>query len=705
MRHAILISIFSLMTAIVTAAPVKRGQWQTIMLADSTQVKAELRGDEHAHWWQDADGKRYVQDDATGLYVVAEGMPANAKRRSVRRKAVMAKRRSNATTASTFNGEKRGLIILAEFPNKKFSYSSPRAIFDRIANERDYSDHGFKGSVRDYFIAQSGGLFTLDFDVVGPVTMSNNYSYYGNNVNGNDAHAEEMIREACLGVDSEVDFSQYDWNGDGEAEEVFVVYAGKGENDGGADNTIWPHMFYLSECGISLTLDGVKIDTYACTSELDGSSNLAGIGTFCHEFSHCMGFPDMYDTGSDNNFGMGSWDLMDYGSYNDDGYTPAGYSGYEKMVCGWTVPVELKADTIVTGIKPMADMGQTYIIYNEGNRNEYYILENRQKKSFDASLPGNGMLIEHIDYDDDIWYNNVVNTTDNSDFPNDHQRITIFHANNIDAYERYAAYPFKDNDSLTNYSSPAARVYNANSDGSYFMNCAVSGITENADSTMSFIFAMTGGSDSTGGDSGDTQPTDGVLFKETFDNCNGIGGNDNKFSSFTTNFTAFNPDNDGWTSNYASGGKKCAWFGTSSQAGSVTTPTITLSGDTATLSFRAACWAANKDKTWLQFYVTKGNATLIDSGDFTLTKGAFNDYSVRIVGKGDVKFEFVAGGRFFLDEVTVTVPQKTTTTIKTISHTTLANNRIYTLSGQYVGTDLRSLPKGIYVAGGRKVVK
>lgn len=187
-------------------------------------------------------------------------------------------------------------------------------------------------------------------------------------------------------------------------EEVFILYAGHGENDTRNSNLIWPHMSQLAGyTDGTLTLDGVTINTYACTSELQADGSLAGIGTFCHEFSHCMGFPDMYDTtDGGNNYGMGSWDLMDYGSYNDDTYTPAGYTGYEKMVCGWTTPVELDSDTTITDMQPLADMGQTYIIYNKGNANEYYILENRQLTGYDAALPGAGLLIEHIDYDPDI---------------------------------------------------------------------------------------------------------------------------------------------------------------------------------------------------------------------------------------------------------------------------------------------------------------
>lgn len=694
------------MPAIASAIPVKRGLWQTITLSSGETVSAQLCGDEHNHWWQDSDGNRYVQDSATEFFVLAtDTQTASAKRKAAKAHAKTAQKRKANADKAIFQGEKRGLIILVQFSDMSFKYSNAKALYDRIANEEGYSDHDFNGSIRDYFIAQSGGQFTLDFDVAGPVTMSKSYSYYGKNVGIDDAHPDEMVKAACEAVDGDVDFSKYDWDGDGEVEEVFVVYAGLGEADGGSTNTIWPHMFWLSETNMALTLDGVKIDTYACTSELNGSNDLAGIGTFCHEFSHCMGFPDMYDTGDDGNFGMDEWDLMDYGSYNGDGYTPAGYSGYEKMVCGWTEPVELVGDTTISNIKPLSEQGQTYIVYNQGNKNEYYILENRQQKAYDAELPGHGMLIEHIDYDEKIWDNNVVNTTDDSSCPNSHQRITIFHANNSESTSSsaYAAYPYNGNDSLTNTSRPAAKLYNANSDGSYYMNCAIRNITENSDGTMSFSFGKTA-SETTGSDS--TTLRGDTLFIETFDKCSGKGGNDGQFSNFTTPSTStFSPDNDGWTGNYNSGGWQCGVFGTSKIAGWTKTPSFTLAGDTAVVSFQAACWNASKDNTSLQVELEADNAKLLDTNTITMTKGKFISYTLKIVGSGTAKISFTGGRRFFLDDIVVT-KQATPTAIKSVMATSQkTDRRIYSLNGQFVGTDIKSLPQGIYIQNKKKIVK
>lgn len=711
------------------SVPAKRGVWRTVTLSNGLTIKARLCGDEHAHWWQAEDGSCFDVDSlGKGKAVVPQELMSKARSRMAARR--QAARRANAKKASQriatngntgkFQGQRHGLIILVNFADSKFNTSKfgpTQTLYSRIANEANYGENNFKGSISDYFKAQSGGQFLLDFDVAGPVTLPNGYSYYGqNDDDGYDKRPTQMVREACQAVDGSVDFSKYDWDGDGEVEEVFVVYAGNGEHDtNNQPNLIWPHMDNLANYKEQLTLDGVTINTYACASELNSDKTLSGIGTFCHEFSHCMGFPDMYDTASDgNNFGMGSWDLMDYGSYNGYGYVPAGYSGYEKMVCGWTTPIELDKPMTVNGMERLADMGQTYIIYNKGNRNEYYILENRQQSGFDKYLPGSGLLIEHVDYDKDIWEWNAVNTTNGGYYPegsstpsyNDHQRITIFHANNIEYDGNNATYPYASLDSLTDNSQPAATVWNANADGTYLMHCRVYGITQNADGTVAFSFGRADGNA--------TGTNDSILFKETFDKCTGTGGNDGKFSGNIA-FSVFEPDNDGWkhidglTGNYMYGAKKCARFGNSSKSisGWVVSPAFTLQGDTAVISFRAAGWNTEAEGTGLDVSVSGTDAKLLDNGNLTMKKGEWTTYSLRVKGSGRCTITFMPGKRFFLDDVMVKREKpKASTGISGVRHADgKAAQAVYTLDGRRVGYDLRALPHGIYIVGGKKIAK
>ena len=711
------------------SVPAKRGVWRTITLSNGLTIKARLCGDEHAHWWQAEDGSCFDVDSlGKGKAVVPQELMSKARSRMAARR--QAARRANAKKASQriatngntgkFQGQRHGLIILVNFADSKFNTSKfgpTQTLYSRIANEANYGENNFKGSISDYFKAQSCGQFLLDFDVAGPVTLPHGYSYYGQNDDyGYDKRPTKMVREACQAVDGSVDFSKYDWDGDGEVEEVFVVYAGNGEHDTtNQPNLIWPHMDNLANYDEQLTLDGVTINTYACASELNGDKTLSGIGTFCHEFSHCMGFPDMYDTASDgNNFGMGSWDLMDYGSYNGAGYVPAGYSGYEKMVCGWTTPIELDKPMTVNGMERLADMGQTYIIYNKGNRNEYYILENRQQSGFDKYLPGSGLLIERVDYDKDIWEWNAVNTTNGGYYPegsstpsyNDHQRITIFHANNIENDGNNATYPYASLDSLTDSSQPAATVWNANADGTYLMHCRVYGITQNADGTVAFSFGWADGNA--------TGTNDSILFKETFDKCAGTGGNDGKFSGNIA-FSVFEPDNDGWkhidglAGNYMYAANKCARFGNSSKSisGWVVSPAFTLQGDTAVISFRAAGWNTEAEGTGLDVSVSGTDAKLLDNGNLTMKKGEWTTYSLRVKGSGRCTITFMPGKRFFLDDVMVKREKpKASTGISGVRHADgKAAQAVYTLDGRRVGYDLRALPHGIYIVGGKKIAK
>ena len=405
-----------------------------------------------------------------------------------------------AESNPAYQGQKKGLVILCEFTDKTFKTTHDRQKYNDILNTRGYtSSEGFQGSVADYFLAQSDGLFELDFDVVGPFTTKNDTKYYGkNDANGYDLRPEEMIMEMCKAADEEVNFADYDWDDDGEVDEVFVVYAGKGEADGGGATTIWPHMWTLDEAQKTLTLDGRKINVYACANELDNSSRINGIGTFCHEFSHCLGFADFYDLNYTGLYGMGSYDVMDQGLYGKNGFCPVGYSAFEKWSCGWQQPIVLSTDDVsVDSLKPLNQQGDFYVIYNDAHPDEYYLIENRQKTGWDASLPSKGLMISHVDYDEEVWYNNIPNTVMTKDEAweqgyscgNDHQRMTFFHANNNDRSPKL--YPYNKRDSLTATSTPAATLFNENSLGGKLMMGSILDITQNSDGTMAFRYRAT----------------------------------------------------------------------------------------------------------------------------------------------------------------------------------------------------------------------
>lgn len=492
-----LLTIVSLLLAVTTvnavpAKPVKK----KIMTADGATVEVTLRGDEHFSYYTDEGGHYYVvgtdgvakpmtNEKISELWTARKNAHLEAMGGSHR----AARRAVGKPTVTT--GKHRGLVILVQFSDVSFTTQNANSFFQDFFNKENYTDNGMTGSVRDYFLAQSYGQLEIDFDVVGPYTTLYKMAYYGapSASGDNDSRPEEMVAEAVTAASKDVDFSNYDWDGDGEVDQVFVVYAGYAQAQGGSEDTIWPHEYSLAAAGIEKVYNGVRISTYGCSSELRYGSgeDVDGIGSACHEFSHCLGLPDMYDTVG-NGYGMASWDVMCSGNYNNDSCTPAGYTAYERWFAGWMKPTEINSMTRINGMKPLATDKEAYVLYNEANRNEYYLLENRQPVGFDAGLPYHGLLIVHVDYNETAWQGNKVNAIGSR------QRMTVIAADNdYTPYytSRMAGDPWpgtSGNTMLNNYTTPAAILYNANKDGTLFMNKQIDNITEDEEAmTVSFV--------------------------------------------------------------------------------------------------------------------------------------------------------------------------------------------------------------------------
>lgn len=304
-------------------------------------------------------------------------------------------------------GNQKAIVILVEYQDTKFRLDDPHDYFSRMLNEPGFNDYGATGCAKEYFSLNSNGNFNCDFDVYGPVTLSRNMSYYGgNDYNGDDQHPADMVKEACEQLDDEVDFSEYDRNHDGVVDNVFVFYAGRGEASGGAANTVWPHSWNMASAGYSnLYFDDVRIHTYGCSNEWEGSRP-DGVGTFIHEFSHVMGLPDLYATSYSGAFTPGAWSALDYGPYNNDGMTPPLYSAFERYALGWMEPKEMKDPA--NAFLPPISQNVAGIIRTQDDT-EFFLVENRQQTGWDAYLPGHGMLVWHVDYDDYVWTRNKVN--------------------------------------------------------------------------------------------------------------------------------------------------------------------------------------------------------------------------------------------------------------------------------------------------------
>lgn len=514
MKRLFLSTLLLCLTMCMVAAPARRKP-RTVLQSDGTELHVRLLGDESFHYHATLDGIPLVKEKngdfsyatlednilvSTNILAHNEGNrsfeeqniinlnKANNMQPAMRK---IAKQRSlrysvpRRTQTIRPEGEKNILVLLVEFSDEKFTFSKDTIarLFNGInysGPENPFTEGKPSGSVRDYFVSQSDGKFTPNFVTTKIITLPNTLAHYGeNNASGDDKAAAQMIVDACRAIDSETDFSIYDNDGDGTVEFVYCLYAGYSESAGGNENTIWPHQWYLSSSVGTIKLDGVKIDNYCCSSELalNESYNseygvlLNGIGNCCHEFSHCLGLPDLYDTstGEYRNFGMDYWDIMDYGCYNAEGYLPIGYSAYERDFMGWRKLIELTTPGNYS-MEALTAGGNAYKIVNDANENEYYILENRQQEGWDSFIFNTGMLITHIDYSSDAWYDNEVN------IDADHQRVTIIPA---------------DGELLTYYNAETSKAYAENLRGDTWPG--TSGRTALTDETTPAAKVFTGG--------------------------------------------------------------------------------------------------------------------------------------------------------------------------------------------------------------------
>ena len=385
---------------------------------DGSVIQIRLHGDEFFHWVTDAHGNA-LEMDAEGYYRPASEAQVRARlaAASQRRSAVNARRRGPAK-AGVASGQKHFLVILVEFSDVFFASSTANADFDALLNQQGYNVNGGTGSARDFYYENSGGLFEPIFDVYGPVRLNNNQAYYGGNDSGGyDLRPEEAVSEGCQALDNEIDFSRYDNDGDGEVDLVFMYYAGKGEADQGGSNCIWPHQWELSGAGTSLSLDGKKIDKYACTNEVVGVGTLkgkmCGIGTACHEFGHAMGLPDFYDTDYDDYNGKAGG-LYDYstmcgGSYNNSGRTPPYFNIEDRIMLGWLQPSVIREFSSSGSYTLTSVSGNVAYKTLTDQAGEYFLYECRSKTGWDTYIPEAGLIVYHVDKSSrkvTIWGNN-----------------------------------------------------------------------------------------------------------------------------------------------------------------------------------------------------------------------------------------------------------------------------------------------------------
>jgi len=479
---------------------------------DGSVITITLKGDERIHWAVSTDDYtlllnkngfyEYAIKDATGDLVLSGVHARNEKERTQEEKMLLQQtpkklhfnvsqvKEAKALRAARnpqqplskmidkqqtpFIGEKRVPVILVDFPGKPFTKA--KAEYETLMNQIGYSQGSATGSVRDYFLASSYNQLDFQAEVYGPYTLSRSIAYYDDSSWGDPrVMAYEAILAAC---NNGLDLSAYDLDNDGIIDGVHIIFAGYGQEAGApAGQSIWSHMWYAELYG----LGGKQGTIYSCTPELRGTSGstLAPMGTVAHELSHVFGLPDLYDTDYWDSGGyteaIEQWDIMAFGSWNNNGDTPSYHSAWCKDFLGWVTAIELTEPAEITLPDP-AKQGVIYRI-NTQTPNEYFLLENRQRQGWDAYLPGKGMLIYHVDENHPGWVDNTINV-------NPQKPGLYIKAAYGDCYEG-APYPNSGNAKFSDTSTPNSKSWAGKN-----TEKPVTYIAQNGNGTISFKFML-----------------------------------------------------------------------------------------------------------------------------------------------------------------------------------------------------------------------
>ncbi len=492
------------------AIPANR-QAVTIKQPNGKHLTFILGGDENLNWARTIDQYTLVRNsegfftygilDENGDLVASQYLAANAEERSAEERAFLStlpvrlfysasqieERKAHSYAANLgeqtkypSQGTVKLLVILVGFSDLPFTYTNQD--FTNLVSQDNYNG---TGSVKDYYRDNSRGQFIMDIDVAGPYTLNNSMAYYGGNNSYGDQNMPSFVSHSINAADGDVDFSDYDNDGDGKVDAIHIIFAGTPESSTGNANEIWPHR---SDVNPNIQKDGVRFGPYSCSAEKRNSVSMDGIGTICHEFGHVLNFPDLYDTDYSSSGGEsttpGDWDLMAGGSYHNNSATPAGLSAFERQIAGWLDfdTLTQSAENIYLPALNNTDTALAYIVPLTSN--EFFILEHRQKTRWDAFVPGEGMLIAHCDWNRisrwfDYHYNDINVSPNNRGY-------FLRPASGAEGTVETNACPFPGSTGKTNFTddtNPASTLKNGNPTGKPITN-----IYYENDTVMRFSF-------------------------------------------------------------------------------------------------------------------------------------------------------------------------------------------------------------------------
>lgn len=432
-----------------------------VVQADGTVLTIIGRGDEHDHYFTTTDGVLLfhrgndffiARIDAMGNLLPTTQLAHEKSLRKAQEQQLVSQQKRHlfynrlrknprhVPTVNEYNGDypalpstgsPRILVILAEFADVKFIDSDPIPVFDQYFNydtiDRELGNGTARrnfGSVGKYYRDMSFGQFNPQFEVMAKVTLDENLHYYGQDGNErvDTLFRNRFIPDVCQkAYEQGVDFSNYDNDGDGIVDLVYIIYAGYAQSwTGNSTDCIWPKTGTY-ECG---PFNGKTVNLYSANSELNaypGAFNnevrINGVGLACHEFGHCLGLPDIYASTNEArhacNHSMEYWDIMDLGEYVQNGYYPSEFNPWEREVLGWMTMETLETSGNYVLPRLSADSRKAYRIVNDNDPtgNEYLILQNIQDTLWNRRQQGHGMLVMHVDFQPEVFaiYSNAVN--------------------------------------------------------------------------------------------------------------------------------------------------------------------------------------------------------------------------------------------------------------------------------------------------------
>lgn len=592
-------------------------------------------------------------------------------------------------------GSPRSLVILVNFSDESFVIPNPQEAFTNMLNQANYSANRGTGSARDYFRDNTMGELAPQFDVVGPYTLPNPYKFYGeNDADGFDKNPAQMVVDACkLAHEAGVNFAEYDTDNDGVVDNVFIYYAGYNEAEWGEDDTVWPHRWAIYPSEVyggngnytgslaSVTFNSKRLEDYACASELKSNTgtNMTGIGTFVHEFSHVLGLADMYATDGSDHFTLSFWNIMDAGVYLNEGRTPPAYNSFERFQLGYLTPELIDGEVTNKSLGKLLTTNQAYLISTTDSHNldgdnpnpaEFFLLENRQKSSWDAFLPGHGMLIYRVNYDAFAWAYNEPNNDP------DAMGVQLMVADGLADNNTLGGDPFPGTSNVTNFdfvtrsgSSLSKGIFDiAETDESITFSIRkplgiprvpddVTTIEAGANSFTATWSAVEGAESYllnvyTKAETGELR----TVLSENFDGFTDGSPDGNAASTDVSGSLDDYTQSPGWTGTkvFQAGGS--VKIGSSSSPGNITLPTLDLSADEGqfTLNFDAMAWGG--DDTFMSINID-GNL-LHSVTDLNNESYTFKSYSIPFtVGSKSTSIQFESNkksrARFFIDNVVV----------------------------------------------------